>query len=180
LKIKDCVKVFSVFTYGGAQGGASKMLKRELLKIGIKVTHSFEIRMPDNYVPKYKVVGKEKQDAMLKAADEKIDRIPELLMTDTYSERWKFSSVATSLAYGSYIRGRDTKGFTVDNGKCDSCGTCGSVCPIGAIDMTDGRPIWIKEKCVMCLACLHRCPNKAINIGKSEKNGRYLNPNIRF
>ncbi|MCL1905111.1 MAG: EFR1 family ferrodoxin, partial [Methanomassiliicoccaceae archaeon] len=76
LKMNDGVKVFSVFTYGGAQGSASKMLKKEFLKTGIIVTHSFEIRMPENYVPKYKVVGKEKQDAMLKAADEKIDRIP--------------------------------------------------------------------------------------------------------
>ena len=179
LRIGEDVKVFTVFTYGETPGSASKMLKKELLKFGIRVTHSFEIRMPENYVPRYKVIGKDEQDAMLKAADERIDTIPELLRTDAYSEKRKFSSVVTPLVYRTYTRGRDTKGFTVGSGKCDLCGTCVSVCPIGAIELTGEGPVWIKERCVMCMACVHRCPEEAINIGRSEKNGRYMNPNVR-
>ena len=29
------------------------------------------------------------------------------------------------------------------------------------IEMRDGKPVWVKGKCVMCLGCLHRCPKFA-------------------
>ena len=29
------------------------------------------------------------------------------------------------------------------------------------IEMRDGKPVWVKDKCVMCLGCLHRCPKLA-------------------
>ena len=29
------------------------------------------------------------------------------------------------------------------------------------IEMRDGKPVWVKGKCVICLGCLHRCPKFA-------------------
>ena len=29
------------------------------------------------------------------------------------------------------------------------------------IEMRDGKPVWVKDKCVTCLGCLHRCPKFA-------------------
>ena len=46
--------------------------------------------------------------------------------------------------------------------------------------MKNKRPIWVKEKCVMCLGCLHRCPKFAIEYGKNTtKHGQYTNPNVK-
>lgn len=43
-----------------------------------------------------------------------------------------------------------------------------------AIEMQDKRPVWVKEKCTMCLGCLHRCPKFAIQYGKNTKqHGQY-------
>ena len=50
-------------------------------------------------------------------------------------------------------------------------------CPVQAIEMQSGKPVWVKEKCVMCLGCLHRCPKFAIQYGKNtKKHGQYLHP----
>jgi NAD-dependent dihydropyrimidine dehydrogenase PreA subunit len=44
----------------------------------------------------------------------------------------------------------------------------------------DAKPVWVKEKCVMCLGCLHRCPRFAIQYGSRTKNhGQYTNPNVK-
>ena len=35
------------------------------------------------------------------------------------------------------------------------------------------------DRCVACLGCYHRCPQKAIVYKNRKKKDRYLNPNIR-
>ena len=51
-------------------------------------------------------------------------------------------------------------------------------CPVGAIQMKEGYPVWKSEECEMCLGCLHRCPKFAISYGngKTNRHGQYKNP----
>lgn len=54
-------------------------------------------------------------------------------------------------------------------------------CTVQAIQIQDGNPVWVKEKCVMCLGRLHRCPKFSIQCGDRTKgHGQYVNPNIKF
>ena len=76
----------------------------------------------------------------------------------------------------------DIEGFfypTVDESRCVDCGLCAKKCPVQAIVMKDGYPVWIENECEMCLGCLHRCPMFAIQYGngKTNKHGQYRNPN---
>ena len=46
--------------------------------------------------------------------------------------------------------------------------------------MQASKPVWVKDKCVMCLGCLHRCPKFAIQYGRNtKKHGQYANPNVK-
>lgn len=61
---------------------------------------------------------------------------------------------------------------------CTACGICERVCPIGNINIKDGKPTW-KSKCENCLACFHWCPNEAISIDYMIKNRRkYHHPEV--
>jgi MinD superfamily P-loop ATPase len=75
------------------------------------------------------------------------------------------------------LHGWDSLGFYSDE-KCNSCGTCASICPVKNIELKDGKPVWGKN-CVNCFACIHWCPKKAIQIAKLTGNmERHHHPDI--
>ncbi|WP_242836887.1 EFR1 family ferrodoxin [Clostridium beijerinckii] len=67
-----------------------------------------------------------------------------------------------------------SKFYSTDD--CISCGKYEKVCNSNIITLVKGKPQWSGE-CSQCLACIHHCPKKAIQYGKSTvKKGRYTNP----
>ena len=48
--------------------------------------------------------------------------------------------------------------------RCQACGLCAQICPVDNVELRDGHPHFA-EHCVLCLRCLHNCPQEAIQIG---------------
>lgn len=44
---------------------------------------------------------------------------------------------------------------------CNACGQCAEVCPTGAIQIKNGAVTTETEKCCLCMACVHGCPQSA-------------------
>jgi ferredoxin len=45
---------------------------------------------------------------------------------------------------------------------CDQCGACAEVCPVEAIEESDGIYLIDAETCVGCLACIEACPKNVM------------------
>lgn len=54
----------------------------------------------------------------------------------------------------------------VDREKCIGCESCIAVCPVGALNMVDGKANIDQDTCIACGACIGECPVEAI--GREE------------
>ena len=176
------IYAYGVFTCGSVCGDCGETLKKILAAKDINLNAAFVVIMPDNYVPMFKQKSDKVKAAMLAKADETLNDITE----DIKARKNIFKLTGRLPRFVMFFirkfmmpSQRKVKSFSV-NDSCVGCGTCARVCPMNIIEMKDNRPVWTKDNCACCLACLHRCPKQAINRGKSAKNGRYLNPNVKL
>lgn len=50
----------------------------------------------------------------------------------------------------------------IDSSRCDGCGACLDICPVGAISLCDNRAFIEENLCEGCALCQSACPQNAI------------------
>lgn len=176
----DAGYVFTGLTCGGTTSGAGKMLKKMLERRDISVDAEFAVKMVDNYIPMFEIANEAEAKATLDVANKEID---ELIKKIAAKERGDFNNIKgpqfmTKIMYPLYKPMSKTKKFYATE-KCIGCGKCANGCVCSAIEMKNGKPVWVKKSCTSCMRCIHSCPTKAIEFGKgSKKRNRYVNPYV--
>ena len=165
-------------TYGTTTGQAGRFVSEHLRTKGLRLDARFSVRMPDSWTPMFDLSDKAKVQRTNLAAEPQIDALIAHIRRRDRGDfmRAKVPLPAVRVYYPHYERVRRTGYFAVTDA-CVGCGLCARNCPVSAIEIRDGRPVWVKEQCVMCLACLHRCPKFAIRRGrKTAGHGQYVHP----
>lgn len=173
--------IYHMATFGTTTGQTGHMVDEFLKKRGLSLNGRFSVQMPDTWTPIFDLTNKEKIAKINHEAEKQIaeaaGKIKSELSGD-FSHR-KVPMAAVKLYHPQYEKQRQTKYFMVED-SCIGCGLCAKKCPVAAIEMQTGRPVWVKEKCTLCLGCLHHCPKFAIQYGNKTKNhGQYVNPNVK-
>lgn len=140
--------------------------------------HLNELYMPNNYITSKKGVvdSKSHQEDLVNNAYIKLNRIRNDISREIdFCEHSKSHfKLIKNLIHDVYMENKlTTKEFTI-NDNCDSCGKCEEVCPVDAIKIVDGKPVWESKECEQCLRCLHTCPKNAIDYKYSAGKERYL------
>ena len=162
--------VFGVLTYGGALFGAKSKFVQKTAARGLETSAIWTVHMPANYAMLYEPTHEKAAESILEKAGEKMEQICESIQKRERipCKQGKFGIFISDIMYRRYDKARSTKPFYT-NDQCVSCGVCAGRCPVKAIEMIDGTPTWVKDKCVFCMSCV-RC--NAIQYG-NKLNGRY-------
>lgn len=173
--------IYHVATFGTTTGQAGHIVNEILKGKGLSLNGRFSVQMPDTWTPVFDLTHKEKIKKINHHAEKQIAAVTEKIkrgLAGDFSSR-KVPMAAVKLYYPTYEKARETKHFTVED-SCIGCSLCAKKCSVSAIEMQEGRPVWVKEKCALCLGCLHHCPTFAIQYGKkTKKHGQYVNPNVK-
>ncbi len=173
--------LYFLATYGTTPGASGSMAK-ELIK-GKGVDAVYGVAMVDTYTPIFDLSSEKKRKRFTKHTEEQIDSI--LISISKREGKTKMKGqvplfVVKTITEPLYDNKKRLTSRLKVNSNCIGCGLCAKKCPVKAIEMKEGKPVWVKDKCAMCLGCLHRCPKFAIECGsKSKKHGQYQNPNAR-
>lgn len=172
---------FGICTCGQSAGKAMRIFEEALYKKATTLNSGFSVVMPDNYILMFPVDSIAKQREILQQAQETMERIAWAIQGQKQGffrvKEGKGGRFFTSIVHPMFQRfGTKTKPFYATE-DCIGCGLCEKVCTDACIQTKDGYPVWTKETCNMCLACINRCPQGAIQYGKKTKEkGRYIHP----
>lgn len=171
---------YQVMTCGTVTGSAHTRLQKLLKAIGVNVQGRYTVKMVDTWTPLYDVSDAEANRRVSEAAEPQITRVIERISQRAVGafDLCKGPAFLSPMLRKEYEKKRSTSFFHVED-SCVGCGLCARVCPLSAIRLGNGKPVWVKGKCTMCLGCLHRCPKFAIQYGESTaKHGQFVNPNV--
>lgn len=191
--------VFVIATCGSTPGNAILSVKERLENNGASVAYSRIVSMPDCSAP---TMNNDPHEQL-----SKLDAVPALLeqmAADIHAEMHDLQH-ARCTAIGTLMNSRPLQpvGIAavrqfVNPDKCIGCGICAKVCPMGNISLTlnsdsgltsnspqDGRALkkaQIGDHCTQCLACVHFCPQQAMEIRHKPlpKEWQYHHPDIKL
>lgn len=168
--------VFSLNTCGSAEGYATRVLQKTLLKNGITLSSAFSVSMPSNYVIGEDVESESVQQNKLSMAEQRLEEINKVLASQKqgvfellHGSNPGLKTRLINPLFNKFARG--TKPFHTTDA-CIRCGLCEKICPVHTITL-QAKPIWGKA-CTQCLGCINCCPERAIQYGNATKSrGRY-------
>ncbi len=169
LDIHPGAYIFGIVTMGGSGTGSISALEKLLDGKGLKLSYGCGIFMPANYIAKY--------NPMFLGRTAKSGRRIEKIAGDIKSGKKSVrkNSITSDFLYMN-TEELDKAFYAEDS--CSGCGLCEKTCPVGNIRLEKNRPRWLGN-CEHCMACIHRCPQKAIQYGeKTKKRRRYYNTEV--
>jgi len=171
------VYVFAVVTHGGWIHGVSGIFKRQLSKKGVVLNYSAKIKTVENYIPIYKVNNSDEIHVKVR---NNIEAIANEINGGKTNKAEMVTPVNPFMRHFFPGKNADCDKYFVVSDACADCGICAKVCPMNNITYSEQKPVF-HHNCEHCLACIHLCPEEAIEwkkktIGKE----RYRNPNVKL
>ena len=174
--------LYFVATYGTTPGAAGALANKAIRCREIDAYYS--VRMADTWTPTFDLSTPERVARFTKTTEAEIDALIRGVRarhTNRHMSPRLPLFLAERFAQPLYDSKERCTAHLRAEESCIGCGLCEKKCPVQAIEMRNKRPVWVKEKCALCLGCLHRCPKFAIQYGgKTKKHGQYTNPYVKI
>ena len=163
-------RAYFVMTCGTDIGAAGRFNRELCERKGLEYMGTAAVVMPENYVAMFPVPDEAGAREIVAKARPALDRTAgairagERLAEGAPGVLDRLKSGPVNAAFRRFIIG--DRRFTV-SGSCVGCGKCARLCPVGDIELRDGRPVWL-GRCTHCMACICSCPALAIEYGRAS------------
>ncbi|MBU5462244.1 EFR1 family ferrodoxin [Lachnoclostridium sp. MSJ-17] len=171
---------FFVYTYGMGYAAAFAHVEQVCREKGLKLSYINAIQMVDNYLPGFEMqnqidtLPKKNVEGQIKKLLSDIASRVETPVKITAADKAQMAMYQKMLA--KLILCKDTAQGYIVTDNCTRCGICAKVCPADNITVTD--KVRFANRCEVCYACLHNCPQNAIHMKNEKSEVRFRNENI--
>lgn len=172
--------LFFIYTYGSGYAEAFAHAELAARESGLTINYLNAVRMVDNYLPMFDMQKQldsladkhveEQLDTVAREISERVQR-PARIGLGTQA---KMAVVKRRLA--DKILLKDTAQGYIVTDACVLCGICAKVCPADNIIVTD--KVSFSDRCEVCYACLHNCPQGAIRLRREAGTARFRNEHV--
>lgn len=172
-------KVYFVFTSGGYCGSAKVQAKLFAIRKKLKCLGCVEFVMPRNYVAntRYAMDDEKTIRAKIAAATDKVKQVVEDIKNEKKlksSHVWLFETLIIAPFAPLWTKYKLVAKDFYATDQCVGCRVCEKVCPFNNIKVVNQKPKW-GASCTHCMACIAKCPKKAIEYGNvTQGKRRYL------
>lgn len=177
IRLTDNIYIFAVATGKGQPGNAIKQMNEVFESVDYHLSYGKFIKMVDSNI----IEGIKTQNTEKKIANSYVqlkDTVEAIKNLQTNQQG--ISNPCTSIIHQKKLKNAMKWDWHFEiSDACTHCGICYHICPVGNIEMLDGKPLFL-HRCEACMACIQYCPTQALNYKKVTQNKpRYHHPNIQ-
>ncbi|MGN1450911.1 MAG: EFR1 family ferrodoxin [Eubacteriales bacterium] len=171
---KGSDRAYFVMTCGSGIGKAGEKLESLCKTVKLRYMGVFRVVMPENYIAMFSAPDQDEAVRIVRKAEPGLGEAAEIIRRGENFPRERtglFGGVKTGFANDIFYRGFISADKFFVRESCVSCGKCEKNCPLGNIELKNGKPVWGKE-CTHCMACICGCPAEAIEYGRHSRGKR--------
>lgn len=176
IRMVDDLYVFAVATGKGKPGNALKQINQLFQSMEYQLSYGAFLKTADNNI----IEQRERQNTVKRIANSyaELKRIIEEIKERKVNQLGISNPLSTLYHQNCLKRAMEWyKQFQVSD-DCTHCGICYRICPVGNIELVDGKPLF-HHHCEACMACIQFCPVNALNYKKRTVNReRYHHPSV--
>ena len=171
-RLSGCREAYFVMTCGSEIGNAEKYLRELCREKHLAFRGVLQVVMPENYIALFSAPDAQEAERIIACSRPVLEAGIDLIRRgEPFPETHpgavdRLKSGPVNRLFCRYIV-RDGPFRAGDS--CISCGKCAEVCPVNDIAISGGRPVW-QGHCTHCMACISRCPVRAIEYGRSTRD----------
>lgn len=172
---------FFIYTYGMGYAEAFAHVRQACDAVQLKLSYINAIRMVDNYLPGFEMqhqidtLPQKDVNGQIQQVCQDISQRKETEVKVSLKTKAQMNLYKKMLA--DRILTRDTAKDYIVNDSCIHCGICAKVCPADNITVTEDQVIFA-DRCEVCYACLHNCPQNALHMKEEKSSVRFRNEHI--